>query len=54
MIIDTAAIYDKGYEAGKAGKRCGKTPYTQKDLQRVWIAGWRAGSEEMRKNKQSK
>lgn len=48
MIVDTTSVYEKGRQAGLAGKRCGKTPYTQRDLQRVWIAGWRAGAEERR------
>lgn len=48
MIVDTSGIYEKGRQAGLAGKRCGKTPYTQSDLKRVWVAGWRAGAEERR------
>lgn len=48
MIVNTSAIYEKGRQAGLAGKRCGKTPYTQRDLQKVWISGWREGCAERR------
>ena len=46
MIVDTKDVFDRGVKAGESGKTQKSCPYTQADLRRIWIAGWRTGKEQ--------
>ncbi|MBA1280258.1 ribosome modulation factor [Stutzerimonas stutzeri] len=43
MIVDTVGLFQRGFKAGEAGKAQKSCPYSQADLRKVWVAGWKAG-----------
>lgn len=39
----TERAYQRGYQAGIAGKNKENCPHTQQQLKQEWISGWREG-----------